>query len=749
MEDRAIHEDQAPVHLVDSSEIENSSRPRIRHNVLLRPTDSGLVEVTNQDEAKLLLAQMEASDNHKKESTSKLDPQTANEDPSSEAGSQAHEKSSPALWRAFSEAPKLAKVDCPNFSFRYANRNQVSAEDEHLLISYFGDQVVQAILALYENILNSPLRKAKDYGTVTSAKITDRELRTKIHTAIRRIFNSHLETTTNEDGAVMIFAAAPKSTWTARTPTANQEQKRKPYRKGKPGWTELGGEYLHFTLYKENKDTMEVISFLARQLNLKARSFQFAGTKDRRAVTAQRVSVYRVFADRMTQVGRSLKNAKIGDFEYQPHGLQLGDLTGNEFTITLRDCEFEGIVSADSNSADAMDKASQIVRNAVANLKRKGFINYYGLQRFGTFSTRTDTVGLKILQGDFKAAVEAVLDYSPTALAASQNPMPSSDKVSKDDKARACALRSFQTSGKIHPALDQLPHKFSAETSIIQHLGKPHSSNDFQGALMAISRNLRLMYVHAYQSLVWNIAASERWKQFGDQVLEGDLVLVEDHKDKIENAIELDKIDADGELVVHSTDEDRSGQADDIFTRARALTKDEATSGHYSIFDIVLPTPGFDILYPANEIALVYTNFMASDRGGGLDPLDMRRKWKDFSLSGSYRKLLARPGQDVSYDIKMYKNDDEQFVKTDIDDLFNDQEQPQKDHFSANVVKLNENSTHNGQENEEVGKVDEATKFAVVLKLQLGTSQYATIALRELMKANGLQAYKPDFGGGR
>ena len=43
----------------------------------------------------------------------------------------------------------------------------------------------------------------------------------------------------------------------------------------------------------------------------------------------------------------------------------------------------------------------------------------------------------------------------------------------------------------------------------------------------------------------------------------------------------------------------------------------------------------------------------------------------------------------------------------------------------------------------------EKDKIAVILKLQLGSSQYATMALRELMKLGGVKTYKPDFGGGR
>jgi tRNA pseudouridine13 synthase len=160
-----------------------------------------------------------------------------------------------------------------------------------------------------------------------------------------------------------------------------------------------------------------------------------------------------------------------------------------------------------------------------------------------------------------------------------------------------------------------------------------------------------------------------------------------------------------------------------MFERARALTAEEAASGKYSIFDVVLPLPGFDVVYPANEMTNFYKRFMDSEQGGGLDPFDMRRKWKDISLSGGYRKVLSRMGADYSVDVKLYSQDDEQFVQTDLDRL-------------------------NGKEAAPGSNADSADKIAVILKFQLGSSQYATMALRELMKGK-VVAYKPDFGGGR
>lgn len=48
--------------------------------------------------------------------------------------------------------------------------------------------------------------------------------------------------------------------------------------------------------------------------------------------------------------------------------------------------------------------------------------------------------------------------------------------------------------------------------------------NNPQGALDWIPRNARLMYIHAYQSFVWNHMVSRRIKEFGRNPIVGDLV---------------------------------------------------------------------------------------------------------------------------------------------------------------------------------------------------------------------------------
>lgn len=56
-----------------------------------------------------------------------------------------------------------------------------------------------------------------------------------------------------------------------------------------------------------------------------------------------------------------------------------------------------------------------------------------------------------------------------------------------------------------------------------------HGKDSFLAALMRIPHGLRTMYVHAYQSYLWNAATSQRCREYGtDRVVEGDLVLLTD-----------------------------------------------------------------------------------------------------------------------------------------------------------------------------------------------------------------------------
>ncbi|RYN66904.1 hypothetical protein AA0118_g2126 [Alternaria tenuissima] len=633
---------------------------------------------------------------------------------------------------------------------------ELPEDDRNILHSIFGEQTTDDIVKLVRQVRKRESKKAKDFKAVISSPITDKDKRTQAHQSLRRIFPNLLESAMEENQCIRIKATPPAERKKKKGKGGGGDRQDQGRRRGGQDWEELGGEYLHFNLYKENKDTMEVVGFLGSKLNCGAKGFGFAGTKDRRACTVQRVCVRRQTAQRMQAFNKTLFNAAVGDFEYRHNDLKLGDLMGNEFTITLRDCHFQSEEGLDF--VQRRQLANDVVSKAISDFSEKGFINYYGLQRFGSFAASTDAIGRKMLQDDLKGAVEDLLAYSETALAAANNEA-TAVQVSQDDRNRAQALHIWKTKGSGAEALEFLPRKFTAERNIIQHLGSRNSKSgrydrktDWQGALMTIPRTLRLMYVHAYQSLVWNTVAGKRWAEHGDKVVEGDLVLVNEHRDKEENApskTTTSTHDQDGEPIINPSGTDSSLAPEADFERARPLSASEAASGKYSIWDIVLPQPGFDVEYPRNSIGEFYKEFMGSEKGGGLDPMDMRRTWREVSLSGGYRKFLARPLQPLTFEVHEYKKVDEQFVETDMQRLGRERDVGHKAQEKEDEKK-GENADAQMEEGEEKEETkEEEDKIAVVLKLQLASSQYATMALRELMKAGGVKAYQPAFMGGR
>ncbi|QSZ35851.1 hypothetical protein DSL72_006973 [Monilinia vaccinii-corymbosi] len=548
---------------------------------------------------------------------------------------------------------------------------EITSNDIEILVEYFGNTLALQMIEFDKKIQQKPNAKASSFGSLQSEPIDDRPRRGRIHGFVRSRFESRLETEALEDNSIRIFAAAPQRQNGRGQNQRGRGQKNsgrdnfrgqsngQPKPKGKVGWQELGGEYLHFTLYKENKDTMEVVSMLAKLTKTGPKDFAYAGTKDRRAVTAQRISAFRHHATNMAEINNKVRyGTKIGDFKYEKYPLRLGDLEGNFFTITLRDCHFGD--NTDADNAAKLQLAEKVVGDAVEHLKTHGFLNYFGLQRFGTFAIGTHEIGKLILKGNFKGAVDALLTFSEDALAAARSGQGGSN-IGRDDMGRAVAIQKFRETGKNH-CKDYLPPRFSAERAVIQHMSSGRSREDYVGAILSIPRHLRTMYVHSYQSFIWNTLASKRWERYGGKVIEGDLVLVESKAPK-----QKDEVDENGEIVIHASGGDAALTSDDVFQRARCLSAEEANSGAFTIFDIVLPTPGYDIEYPNNEIGDYYKEFMASEQGGGLDPADMRRKIKDFSLSGSYRNLIGQVKEGLSFEIRRYHDEKEQLVETDLE----------------------------------------------------------------------------------
>lgn len=578
-----------------------------------------------------------------------------------------------------------------------------------------------------------------DSNTATSPVLEDKSKRGELHQEVRRIFKSRLETTTGHDGVIVANYNAPR-----------KNGKKSRGRRGQPGDDEPMGQYVHFTLYKDNRDTMDAVNQIARLLRIKPQVIGYAGTKDRRASTTQRCSVRYQRKTALAGLNGKLWGISTGDYEYKDGPVYLGQLAGNEFVITLKNCKMANETSSQTPS-ERLSSMKENVESALRHMSSNGWINYFGHQRFGTHEVGTHEVGRLILGDNFEGAVNALLTYDPEIAEKAEAGTIPDEPSKRDDYLRHQACMLFHTGKDLNKAAKIMPRRFAAEACIVRHLTRNgnNSARDFAGAITHITRGLRSMYLHAYQSHVWNHAASKRYAMHGNAVIKGDLIICDG-----ETQPAVVEKDQDGDEIINPVEDE-----EDAPLRARPLTEEEATSGKYTIYDIVLPSPGYDVVYPDNEIGKFYEEFMGREENGSLDPHKMRRLRREFSLPGRYRKLMHKFLAEPSVEFKLYEDDTEQMHPTDLDLIRSAQKngkeskRKREDDSEGGIVKKSKadgevetdevvkNEADTEQEATNNGAVEEnktkpaadPTKIAVVVKFQLASSAYATVTLRELM----------------
>ncbi|KAM0324332.1 hypothetical protein ACHAQA_008113 [Verticillium albo-atrum] len=640
-----------------------------------------------------------------------------------------------------------------------------SDEDIKTITDLTSSDFAENLLAIY----HAAAAKKTIPPPARSPPLEDKDKRGQLHQHVRRIFRSLIDTTTDASdpalaGSVIVATGRPPRPSKAYNQANRMKSNNRRNAKGKVK-AEGEGDYLHFTLFKENRDTMDAIHQLARAGRAKPQHFAFAGTKDRRAATSQRCSVRWLKAENLHGVQARVHGLVTGDYRYEKNPLHLGQLQGNEFVITLKKCH----LADPASEALAPAAREAAIRTAAAaaldSMASRGWLNYFGHQRFGTYAVGTHEVGRHILQEDFEGAVNAILTYKPDVAQRALDGEDPPEAHLRDDLNRHRACMIFQTdTGSSEEALHYLPRRFTAECAVIRHLGRnPESRRDFHGALLAIPRQLRNMYLHAYQSYVWNHAASHRWATHSDTVVEGDLVLV-DAPAKPDPTVAPA---SDPELVMPAPNQDDNDEPDEP-TTARSLSAAEAASGAFTIHDVVLPSPGHAITYPPNATGTFYETFMARPENGALDPHAMTRRHRDFSLPGHYRPLTSRFLGVPDLEVRRYRDEEEQMRPTDLDRVRDAQraeaaaaaqgrkrkweEQAQGDEAKKAKVEGQTDEVMADAPAEEA-KTDDApagaeeetkteavpaseegmTKVAVIVKFQLGKSAYATVALRELM----------------
>jgi len=182
------------------------------------------------------------------------------------------------------------------------------------------------------------------------------------------------------------------------------------------------------------------------------------------------------------------------------------------------------------------------------------------------------------------------------------------------------------------------------------------------------------MYVHSYQSRVWNEMVSLRHEKYGMKLVVGDLVRIKSQESENENS-QIDQVVIGEDQVVIGEDQLEDEEIEGVKRRGLydiKVIENERDINHFTIHDLVLPLPGHQVRYPSN-MEEEYISFMAQD---GFNPREMSRKVREISLPGFYRHVYALPtnvdGYMVNYSDKS---------KTPVDFLVSDLEKLERSEY--------------------------------------------------------------------
>ncbi len=229
-----------------------------------------------------------------------------------------------------------------------------------------------------------------------------------------------------------------------------------------------------------NWESNRLIRRFSKELHISRRLIGFAGTKDKRAVSTQLMS-FGAAPEKLDQL--AVKDVWVSPLYTVQHKLRIGDLIGNHFRINLR--EFDCPLS----------EVAHRVGGIVGQLRDAGgFINYFGVQRFGIIRPITHLVGKCFIDNDFSKAADYYIG----------TPMPIEDEGTQE------ARRMFERREDPEEILQLYPGKLNFERSMLHHLRK--HPGDYVGAFARLPHNLLLMFIHAYQSYLFNRIVSGRLK---------------------------------------------------------------------------------------------------------------------------------------------------------------------------------------------------------------------------------------------
>ncbi len=335
------------------------------------------------------------------------------------------------------------------------------------------------------------------------------------------------------------------------------------------------GNYLVLKVTKKNWDTPGLVRQISKKLRIGQKRIGYAGNKDRRSLSVQYFTVWNM--DEGEIAGLKIPDVDIEVVGKSNKRIDLGDLKGNNFTIVVRDME-------DHTTMD----------DTLSELEIKGVPNFFGHQRFGAQRAITHEIGKLLIKQEYESALWSYVGRS----------FPTEPEDTR--KIRESAWESRDPS-----IIKEFPHYLRYEKVLLHKLLEGKTPLE---AILSLPKNMVILFIHAYQSYLFNRLLSRRIREFEDlkYVEERDMVIISDR----EGIPDERKY----EVVKKST-----------LKSARKLV--ECRRGH-----LALPLPGFDVRIPENSWVEENLNEILEEEGVELHDFD--HEVGMLRSRGSYRPAV-------------------------------------------------------------------------------------------------------------
>ncbi len=225
------------------------------------------------------------------------------------------------------------------------------------------------------------------------------------------------------------------------------------------------GKFTLYQLEKRGIGTLEAIAAIQQRWKVARHRLSWGGLKDKHAITRQFFTI-------LGGPNRGLEqtNFTVSCLGYVAQPFQPQNINSNRFEIGLRNL-----------TEDQVDVALR----AQAIMQSLGVPNYFDDQRFGSMSQQGEFIAEPWMRGDYERALW--LTFAE----------PNEFDTSSEKKEKAI-LREHWGNWKTCKAELSRSHRRSIITFLDDRPG------DFKGAWGTVNKDLRSLYLAAYQSQIWN-----------------------------------------------------------------------------------------------------------------------------------------------------------------------------------------------------------------------------------------------------